>query len=58
MTNTTLKAIRAYLLLSDKERLQFFDNIRELEKMDKSVRSDYTKSLLSRGLGKKNNGTT
>lgn len=49
MTNNTLKALRAYLFLSDKERLQFFDNIRELEKMDKSVRSDYTKSLLSRG---------
>lgn len=48
MTNTTLNALKAYLLLSAKDKLQFFDNIREIEKMDKSVRLDYTKSLLTR----------
>ena len=52
MSNNTLRALRAYLLLADQEKLEFFDNIREIEAMDKNVRLDYKKSLLLRVPGK------
>lgn len=48
MRNNTLRALRAYLLLSDQEKLEFFDSIREIEAMAKNVRLDYKKSLLLR----------
>lgn len=52
MRNNTLRALRAYLLLSDQEKLEFFDSIREIEAMAKNVRLDYKKSLLLRVPGK------
>jgi hypothetical protein len=52
MRNNTLRALRAYLLLSDQEKLEFFDSIREIETMDKNVRLDYKKSLLLRAPSK------
>jgi hypothetical protein len=48
MTNNTLKALKAYLLLSAQDKLQFLSQISEIEQMQEMVRLDYTKSLLMR----------
>ncbi|SKC20879.1 hypothetical protein [Dyadobacter psychrophilus] len=48
MTNNTLKALEAYLLLSAQDKLQFLSQISEIEQMQGMVRLDYTKSLLMR----------
>lgn len=48
MTNNTLQAIKAYLLLSAQDKLQFLSQISEIEQMQGMVRLDYTKSLLMR----------
>jgi hypothetical protein len=48
MTNNTLRALEAYLLLSAQDKLQFLNQISEIEQMKGMVRLDYTKSLLMR----------
>ncbi|MCF0051702.1 hypothetical protein LXM25_16660 [Dyadobacter sp. LJ53] len=48
MTNITLKALRAYLLLSAQDKLCFLAQITEIEQMQAMVRLDYTKSVLMR----------
>jgi hypothetical protein len=48
MTNNTLRALEAYLLLSAQDKLQFLSQISEIEQMQGMVRLDYTKSLLMR----------
>lgn len=46
--SNVLNTLKAYLLLPESDRIQFLNQITEIEKMDKMVRQDYTKSLLSR----------
>lgn len=48
MTNNTLRALEAYLLLSAQDKLQFLSQISEIEQMQGMVRLDYIKSLLMR----------
>lgn len=53
MTHNVLIALKAYLLLSESDKILFLNQITEIEKMDKLVRLDYTKSLLLRSSEKK-----
>jgi hypothetical protein len=47
MKNSTLKALGAYLRLSDKDKIHFLDTVSKIEKMPNIVRDDYIKTLLS-----------
>lgn len=43
----TLKALKAYLLLSAPQKLQFLQEVKKIERMHSVVRPDYEKTLLS-----------
>lgn len=45
MTKNTLLALRDYLQLNAKEKLEFLAQIRKIENMKPIVRSDYEKTL-------------
>jgi len=46
MTKTTLKILKAYLILPAQDKLQFLSEITKIEKMNALVQKDYIKTFL------------